>query len=166
MTRSSDGASLKAIPLTKHGGHAKKKTTSPISGKNTYIYGKHAHIYRNFITIKLNFMNIRTHIGMVHSWVCHMNFWVLIDPSSPSPRHGRSREKLLTAHGLQNPKRKKHRWWDFQHEYNDGIYIYTYISCVGTSMVIYYTYIYTDVLDVNAINKIGYDVFMVQHTSF
>ena len=45
-------------------------------------------------------------------------------------------------------------------------YIYTYISCVGTSMVIYYTYIYTDVLDVNAINKIGYDVFMVQHTSF
>ena len=47
-------------------------------------------------------------------------------------------------------------------------YIYTYISCVGTSMVIYYTYIYiyTDVLDVNDINKIGYDVFMVQHTSF
>jgi hypothetical protein len=41
---------------------------------------------------------------------------------------------------------------------------YIYISCIGTSMVIY-THGYTDVLDVNAINTIGYDVFMVQHTS-
>ena len=36
--------------------------------------------------------------------------------------------------------------------------IYTYIYI--------YILLYTDVLDVNAINKIGYHVFMFQHTFF